>query len=147
MMSVVLSRHGHTKQQGASVLEFMVMVPILITLAFTAIEFGAIFTRLNMVTKTVQDAARYLSTGQSAANQAIATNLIQYNSVNSDGGQVLPGAFAVNIQILGTHVNVTATYNHTPIAGEALSNLVQLIGGNPIDLSLPLTASSYMPII
>ncbi|MEE9412134.1 MAG: TadE family protein [Methylococcales bacterium] len=141
------------EQQGASILEFLVVIPVLVTLAFTVIEFGGVYIRYNTVTKTVQDAARYL-TANSDADQSIAENLIRYNSINAEGGQLLPGnAFSVdidrNVPVVGSgrHVRVTATYNHTPVAGNALSNLVQLIGGQPLDLNMALTASSVMRVI
>lgn len=140
------------KQRGASILSFLVTFPVLVTFAFTAIEFGAVFTRYNTVTKTVQDAARYLTKSSiSDVDQTTAENLIRYNSVNASGHQLLPGdAFNIDIDPdvgvagIGQHVRITVTYNHTPVAGAALSNLVQLFGGQALDLNMALTASSLM---
>ncbi len=140
-----------SRQEGASVLEFLVIIPVLLTLAYTAIEFGAIFVRLNTITKSVQDATRYLSDHLSIANSddaqilSIATKLVQNGSVTGTD-QVLPGAFdAPIISNLGNHIQVSVVYNHTPVAGEALSNLLQtFLGGEALDLSFPMTASSTM---
>lgn len=138
------------KQQGASILEFLVIIPVLFTLAITAIEFGAIFTRLNTVTKSVQDATRFLSDSSkdksnTDAQKTIAGNLIKYGLVGS-GTQILPGEFDAPAITNpdANHVRISVVYNHTPIAGEALSGLLQLLGGSEIDLSFPLNASSVM---
>ncbi|MBL1263677.1 TadE/TadG family type IV pilus assembly protein [Methylomicrobium sp. RS1] len=137
-------------QQGASLFEFLIVIPVLLILAFTAIEFGAVFVRLNTIHKSVQDAARYLSAtsvakSNTAAQKTIAANLIQYGSVSA-GTQILPGTFEAPViqTVGGEHVSVSVVYHHTSIMGEALSNLLQLIGGSGIDLSLDLTASSVM---
>ena len=136
-------------QQGASILEFMVVVPILVTFAFTAIEFGAIFTRLNTITKTVQDATRYYATIPNPTRE-IAERLIMSNSIH-EPGEKLADHFRrpitiqdVDLGVAGNHVQITVIYDHTPIAGNALSGLVQMLGGEPLDLNIPLTASSIM---
>lgn len=147
-----MMQHFH-KQKGASILEFLVIVPVLFTLAVTAIEFGAIFTRLNTLTKSVQDATRYLSDSSvsksnTGAQQTIAINLIKYGSVlaGTTGTQILPGVF--NAPAItnpdANHVQISVVYNHTPIMGLALSNLLQMLGGSGISLSYPLNASSVM---
>lgn len=142
--------NGIRKQKGASILEFLVIVPVLFTLAITAIEFGAIFTRLNTLTKSVQDATRYLSDSSvnksnTAAQQTIASNLIIYGMVGT-GTQILPGVFnapaITNPDV--NHVRISVVYNHTPIVGQALSGLLQLLGGSGINLSFPLNASSVL---
>jgi Flp pilus assembly protein TadG len=140
------------KQQGASVFEFLIVIPVLVILAYTAIEFGAVFTRLNTIHKSVQDAARYLSATavsktNTAAQKTIAVNLIKYGSVSA-GTQLLPGTIGTpEIKTVGAandHVSVSVTYDHTPIMGQALSNLLQLIGAGEVDLSFQLQASSIM---
>jgi len=138
-------------QRGASILEFLIIVPVLLILSFTAIEFGGIFTRWDTVHKSVQDAARYLSAVADNKNntdtqKAIAANLVKYGSVNS-GTQLLPGTYDDPVIAAvggGEHISVSVVYHHTPIAGQALSNLLQLIGSGPLDLSVSLQASSVM---
>ena len=49
------------KQKGSSTVEFAMLVPLLLLLVVMVSEFGIMFYRLNAVTKSVQDAARYLS--------------------------------------------------------------------------------------
>ena len=127
-----------------------------LTIACDAASIGqtiAIFTRLNTLTKSVQDATRYLSDSSvsksnTGAQQTIAINLIKYGSVlaGTTGTQILPGVF--NAPAItnpdANHVQISVVYNHTPIMGLALSNLLQMLGGSGISLSYPLNASSVM---
>jgi len=147
-----MRQHVH-KQKGASILEFLVIVPILFTLSITAIEFGSIFTRLNTLTKSVQDATRFLS--DSSANKSntdaqktIATNLIKYGTVGT-GPQIMLGEFVLSDKDItnpdADHVQISVVYKHTPISGQALSKLLQWVGdGDGIDLAIDLNASSVM---
>ncbi len=144
MKSIGLRRH----QRGASILEFIFTLMLFTIIAFTAIEFGGIFTRLNTLTKSVQDATRFLADNSSAqsytpAQEAIARNLVLYNSVNVGQTVLLGNAGTVTVTDLGNHVQVTVVYNHTPIAGQALNNLIGLFAGG-INLTMPLTATSIM---
>jgi hypothetical protein len=141
------------KQAGASLLEFLIVIPVLLTLAYTAIEFGTIFVRLDTLTKSVQDATRYLSDvsvnkSNTPAQKTIAENLIKYGSVVA-GPQLLPGVFDAPIisHPDANHVGISVVYHHVPVGGEALSNLLQfksLGGGDGIELDLALPASSTM---
>lgn len=135
---------------GVAMLEFLLVFPVLLIMAYAAIEFGAVFTRLNTLTKTVHDATRYLSDvsvnkSNTAAQQTIAVNLIKFAAVGV-GNQLLPGTY--NAPIISNpdpdHVQITAVYNHTPVVGATLSNLMQLVGGQALNLSFPLTATTTM---
>lgn len=139
------------KQDGASILEFLIVIPILLLLAFTAVEFGAVFTRYNTVTKSVQDAARYLSTDKSKVNakKDKAKNLIEYGSLTTET-KILPGTFEFPSSFPNitneNHVIVSVTYKHEPVMGQTLNNLLGLITGTKgtLDLSIDLTATSVM---
>lgn len=156
------------KQAGTSILEFLLVMPVLLLLAFTAIEFGAVFTRANTITKSVQQATRYLSAEHDLADTAdeinvkktIATNLIIYASFNNTGDSVLPEDAGINLGFVNPstfittrdtdldgiddHVRIAVVYMHQPVGGQTVSNLLQLITGTPVDLSFPLRASSVM---
>ncbi len=144
-------KSSKSSQRGASILEFLVTMLLMTIMAFTAIEFGGIFTRLNTLTKSVQDATRFLADNSvnrsnTGAQQAVAQNLVLYNSVSNAGAANLPGALGT-VTISNPdplHVQVSVVYNHTPIAGQAVSNLLQLLGSAPINLSMPLSATSVM---
>lgn len=137
-------------QRGASILEFVIVtLPVLIILAFTVIEFGAVFTRYNTLTKSVQDATRYLAdTSVNNAilpgNDTIAVNLVKYGSVSNTGSPILAEIEDPTVADLGEHVQVSVTYRHTPILGQAINNLLTWFTGGGIDLSIDMTASSVM---
>lgn len=141
---------NRSAQQGASILEFLVTSILFMILAFVAIEFGGIFMRLNTLTKSVQDATRFLADNSanksnSSAQITVAKNLVLYNSVNNTGSRILAGSAGV-VTVSSPdadHVQVSVVYNHQAIAGQALNNLLQLMGGS-IDVSMPLTAASVM---
>ncbi len=149
------------KQAGASILEFLIVIPIFLLLAFTAIEFGAVFTRLNTITKSVQDATRYLSATHRVFDDAVeitikegrATNLIVYASAIDTGQPVIPGLDTTDTSITridqdgdgnDDHVSVSVNYLHQPVGGQTVSNLLQMITGAQVNLSFPLRASSVM---
>lgn len=151
--------HNRLKQAGASVLEFLVVIPVIVLIAYTAIEFGAIFVRANTITKSVNDAARYLSDVHDVTDDAtavtakenIAKNLIVYANVGNTGDPVLPGVGNFSkLQITQNygnnkdHVLVEVVYHHEPAAGLAVSNLLQIVTGETIDLSMDIPASSVM---
>lgn len=150
-------------QRGASILEFAVITaPFLILLAWTALEFGVIFVRTNTLTKSVQDAARYLSdthddTDSSTAQtkkETIARNLVVYENpmdkdVNgSDLSPILPGLSTTDVTIgedtSGDHVIVSVVYSHVPLLGQGVSTALEMVTGATIDLSIDLPASSVM---
>ncbi len=143
----------HNKQKGASVLEFLIVIPVFLLFAFTAVEFGGVFVRANTLTKSVQSAARFLSDVHNNPSyptaDSIASNLVLYGSVTNTGTTILPGSFEAPVitHDYGTdadHVMVSVIYHHTPVGGDALSNLLQLITGATIDLSIDIPASSVM---
>lgn len=141
------------KQQGASVLEFLIVIPVFLLFAFTAVEFGGVFVRANTLTKSVQSAARFLSDVHNNSSfptaDTIATNLVLYGSVTNTGTTIMPGSFDApvithNFGSGADHVRVSVVYHHTPVGGAALSNLLQFITGSTIDLSVDIPASSVM---
>jgi Flp pilus assembly protein TadG len=71
-------RRSH--QQGVALVEFALILPLLLILTFTTTEFGRALYEYDSVTKSVRDAARYLTTQTpgSAAAQTAAQNLVIY---------------------------------------------------------------------
>lgn len=82
------------KQKGTSTVEFAMMLPILLMLIFMVTELGTMFYRLNAVTKSVQDAARYLSdvsVGQKITlTNAQVKNLVCSGDIGGVGAQIVP---------------------------------------------------------
>lgn len=146
-------------QSGASVLEFLIVIPVILLFAYLAIEFGAIFVRANTVTKSVQSAARYLSDvhiegdapEEITRKETNAKNLIRYASI-IEGTQILPGTFS-SLQVTqnyGTnndHVLVEVVYQHEPVVGQAVTNLLRLVTGTDLGdnyFAIDIPASSVM---
>jgi Flp pilus assembly protein TadG len=84
------------KQNGVALVEFALALPLLLILTFITTEFGRALYQYNILTKSVRDAARYLSTEQpwttADANTAVnitvktrAKNLVVYGNPAGSG--------------------------------------------------------------
>src|SRR4051812_5959913 len=74
-------------QKGVALVEFALILPFLLLLSITAIELGRAIWEYNILTKSVRDAARYLSiqTPHSAAEIERARNLMVYGNRSGTG--------------------------------------------------------------
>jgi hypothetical protein len=74
------------RQKGVALIEFALIVPFLLLLSITTIELGRAIWEYNTLTKSVRDAARYLSIRApgSATEISRARNLMIYG--DPDGG-------------------------------------------------------------
>lgn len=106
-------------ERGQSTVELAMVVPLLLLIAAGAIEFGRAYYLYNTLSKSVREAARYMS--QSAFGNAEKNNcrlLAVYGNSAGTGNPILPGLATGNIQIEsldGNHVPVTATPSAPPI--------------------------------
>jgi len=168
--------HNNT-QVGAVLVEFAIVVPLLLLLLVGITEFAWAFFHQNILNKSVQDGARYFSDPMQARkgvnsdlidvrNTNVAysktQNLVIYGALTNTGSPLLPKAanysFTIycaeenssNKQCLSStqHIQVTAGYQHELITGNALSNLMNLVGnGNGAPVSkITLTASSVLRV-
>lgn len=99
-------------QQGAALVEFALVVPILLILVFGIIDFGLYFFNDLQLTQVARDAARYVSVGNVAeANAAIGNaTLISTTITGQTIDPASPGQEA--------SVVLTATYTAlTPLPG------------------------------
>lgn len=78
------------KQRGTALIEFALIVPIMLILMFTVIEFGRAMQRYNGAVKAARDAVRYLSVHQQGTHQQQARNLIVYGTVDGGGAPLDP---------------------------------------------------------
>ncbi len=135
-------------QQGASVVEFTLIAPVLLMFILLVSEVGIMFYTLNTLTKTTQDAARYLSESKAdfAARKLTAESLIQYGNVTNAAPTLLPNTISTTITDEGTHVKVVVTYPHGLILGGALGALTRLTTGGGVNFgsSFNMGASSVM---
>jgi Flp pilus assembly protein TadG len=98
-------------QRGVAIVEFALILPFLLLLSFLATEFGRAVWQYNTLTKSVRDAARYLSI-QAPGNpveMAKAQNLLVYGNLAGTGGPLALGLSAANVsncctwQLAGTN--------------------------------------------
>lgn len=141
------------RQQGSSIVEFAIMLPLLILLVVMVSEFGIMFYRLNAVTKSVQIAARYLSDvsvnySNTSTDKTNAKNLAVYGNVAGTGTPVVPNLSVADVAISNAgaqHVRVAASYNANLALGNTLNTLMGLaLGGSAPTNSMTLQASSVM---
>lgn len=162
-------------QSGAALIEFAIIVPLLLLLVVGIIEFGFAFYHLNILNKSVQDAARYFSDplqarkgvlsnaiDVSSGNPAVAKtqNLVIYGNIAVTGNPLMPDpnnysfpndcpkSWLCFIGVGNNHIKVTATYNHNLMTNDLLSNLMKLVsdGNSSVGPDIPLTASSVMRV-
>ena len=141
-------------QQGASVVEFTLVIPVLLMFLLLVGEVGIMFYTLNALTKATQGAARYMSevSGEFGVRKPIAESLLKYGNVTSTAPPLLPKGDALivtTITIVGPesdHVRVEATYQHDLILGSALGALTGLSTGGSVGFgnTFQLGASSVM---
>lgn len=133
------------KQKGSATVEFAMMVPILLLLLFMVTELGAMFYRLNALTKSVQVASRYLSDVSLNKTVTLPTanikNLVCYGNTSGTGTKKLPDCtkLTVTATSAAAHVTVSATYSAGWILPNAVIGFLKL-SGQPMDLK----ASSVM---
>ena len=115
-----------TRQNGAALVEFALILPLLLLLTFMTTEFGRAMYQYNTITKSVRDAVRYLSTQTPGTHIPQAKNLIVYGNLAGTGTPLALGLTIGNVldptwQPAGTNpvintVTVTVSgYKFTPL--------------------------------
>ena len=82
------------KQKGAALVEFALILPLLLALTFITTEYARAIFQYNSLTKSVRNAARYLSTQGSTFNSTtadIAKNIAVYGRPAASGTPLAPG--------------------------------------------------------
>jgi TadE-like protein len=88
------------RQDGQSLLEFAMVLPILLLLAIGTIEFGRAYYHYNTLSKAVRQAARYITSHEySTAEQTRGKRMAIYGNADGTGSPVLPGLTVSNISI------------------------------------------------
>lgn len=93
------------KQSGVAIVEFALVLPLLLILTFITTEFGRALYQYNILTKSVRDAARYLSVQSygDTTKHSIAKNLIVYGKPNPSVADK-PLAFGLSMAQVATPV-------------------------------------------
>jgi hypothetical protein len=79
------------KQTGVALVELALILPLLLVLTFITTEFSRALYQYNTLTKSVRDAARYLSIQNPGTRITEAKNLIVYGSLANTGAPVALG--------------------------------------------------------
>ena len=112
------------KQIGVALVEFALVLPLLLLLTFIVTEYGRALYQYNILTKSVRDAARYLSTQSpgDTTKYSIARNLVVYGNPAGSGTPLAIGLTTAQVpdpvwQLAGTSpvINtVTVTIGYGP---------------------------------
>ncbi len=79
------------KQKGVALVEFALILPFLLMLSIITFEFGRAVWQYNTLTKSVRDAARYLSIQTPGTKIAQARNLMVYGNLAGSGAPLALG--------------------------------------------------------
>lgn len=79
------------KINGAALVEFALVLPLLLLLSFITTEYSRALYQYNILTKSVRDASRYLSTQNPGTKIAEAKNLVVYGSLANTGSPLAIG--------------------------------------------------------
>ena len=135
------TRHGSwAKERGNELIEFALVLPLLVLMLLGAIEFGRAFYTYNILTKSVRNAARYLSDTQVTLSGVVVPgyvaktqNLAVYGNIVGSGTKIIPDLQTSHITVSGTatpgpsvnqfYVTVSANYPYTPLFGLHLGSV------------------------
>jgi Flp pilus assembly protein TadG len=127
--------------KGNELIEFaLVSLLLLVPMFVGTVEVGRAYYTYNILTKSVRNAARYLSASQISPLGVVPSayvtrtlNLSIYGNVDGTGSEILPGLNATNITVSGVaspglsanefYVTVSADYPYSPLFGFILSNV------------------------
>ena len=135
------------KQQGFAAIEMMIATPVLLFFLVLVLELGNILIHCNIISKSVQNGARYAVTevygtqGGTLAPTAEIQNIVVYGK-NTVGTAILSSLVTSDVTITppsgDSYVRVTVNYNYVP---HFLS-----IPFSSESLSVPLSVSSVMRV-
>lgn len=87
------------KQRGVALVEFALILPFLLLLSITAVEFGRAIWEYNTLTKAVRDSARYLSIQTPGTNVTQARRLMVYGNLSGTGTPLARGLSMTNVPV------------------------------------------------
>ena len=78
-------------QRGVAIVELALVIPFLLVMAILVAEFGRAIYQYNTLTKSVRDAARYLTMQTPGTHVAEAQNLVVYGTTVAGASPLAPG--------------------------------------------------------
>ena len=124
-------------QKGVALVELALILPLLLLLTFITTEFGRALYQYNILTKSVRNAARYLSIQSPETKIAESKNLIVYGSLANTGSPLAfglalnqvkapvweahtnPGVNTVTVKIAGCATSASPCYKFVPLMNSA----------------------------
>lgn len=110
------------RQQGYAAVEMILVLPVLLMFVGILSEFGYLYIQHTILTKAVQDGARWAITAKTGTASGIADtteikNLVVYGKASSGTNPVLDSFTVGNVTVndSGDYVTVSATYPYTPL--------------------------------
>ena len=70
----------HQFQLGLAAIEFVLVLPVLLILAFSIIDFGRLLFQYDALTKSTRDATKYVARAVKPAANALATEIAAYQA-------------------------------------------------------------------
>ena len=104
-------------QLGLAAIEFALILPVLLILAFGAIDIGRVLFQYDTLTKSTRDATRYLAAVVRPPAAAFATDANYTTAANSAVNN------ATNLALCGT---ITACGNNALVSGLTASNNIRI---------------------
>lgn len=86
-----------SSETGVALTEFALILPLLLILTFITTEFGRALYQYNTITKSVRDAARYLSVQTAGTKINEAKNLIVFGNTAGTGARLTAGLELANV--------------------------------------------------
>jgi hypothetical protein len=139
LMRTVQRQHsdGSAAERGTSLVEFAMVLPLLLVLLFTIVDFGRAFQSWITITNAAREGARVGSTG------ADATTIC--NRVKATAG--VTGAVCTVTGVPGfTGDDVSVKVDYTLNLITPLGPMLALIGGGDFETSFPLSTTAVMRI-
>jgi hypothetical protein len=85
-------------QRGGALVEFALVLPLLLLLTFLTAEFGRALYQYDTLTKSVRDAARYLTFRDGSPDNIVhARNLVVFGNTTGSGNPLVPGLTLANV--------------------------------------------------
>jgi Flp pilus assembly protein TadG len=102
-------RFSQRRQQGQTLTEFAMVLPLLALLLFGVIQFGIVFHQYVTLTDSVRAGGRQGAVSRDLANpQAVVIDRVRRSAADLDPGQL--GISVSSTWVQGSDVTVTATY-------------------------------------
>src|SRR5262245_21515586 len=112
---VIRNKSTRRLQQGQSLLEFAVVLPVLLLIVLGVIEFGRAYYQYNTLSKAVREGARYMSMhAYDPIEITKAQNMAIYGNREGTRSPCLPGLAAANISITPRNPDTGATRTNPP---------------------------------